>query len=122
MLVENKCLCTGVYKLIVSGVSGSKVQRLVTLSVQSEAGSSSEASVEHTPVPVAQFGAHVTDLHANRNKKFKDYYLVSDIQCSVVSVWAGQVCDNNGHTWKLFMTMEPVIQRAHPGPLRIHSA
>ncbi len=68
----------GVYKLVVSGASGSTTQQLVTVTVMSEGGEASEGveGVDYAPIPVTEFGAYVADLHAGSNKKFKDLYKV----------------------------------------------
>ncbi|XP_064393625.1 uncharacterized protein LOC135341070 isoform X2 [Halichondria panicea] len=66
----------GVYKLVVTGASGSTTQQLVTVTVMSEGGKASEGveGVDYAPIPVTEFGAYVADLHAGSNKKFKDLY------------------------------------------------
>ncbi len=69
------------YKLVVTGASGSTTQQLVTVTVMSEGGDACDAGegvvgVDYTPIPVTQFGAYVAGLHANGNKKFKDLYKV----------------------------------------------
>ncbi len=68
----------GVYKLVVTGASGSTTQQLVTVTVMSEGGEASEGveGVDYAPIPVTEFGAYVADLHAGSNKKFKDIYKV----------------------------------------------
>ncbi len=71
----------GVYKLVVTGASGSTIQQLVTVTVMSEGGDACDAGegvegVDHAPIPVTEFGAYVAGLHANGNKKFKDLYKV----------------------------------------------
>ncbi|XP_064386166.1 uncharacterized protein LOC135334779 [Halichondria panicea] len=63
----------GVYKLVVTGASGSTTQQVVTVTVMSEGGEASEG-VDYAPIPVTEFGAYVADLHAGSNKKFKDLY------------------------------------------------
>ena len=71
-------LYIGVYKLVVTGDSGSTTQQLVTVTVMSEGGEASEGveGVDYSPIPVTEFGAYVADLHAGSNKKFKDLYKV----------------------------------------------
>ncbi|XP_064393132.1 uncharacterized protein LOC135340597 isoform X2 [Halichondria panicea] len=66
----------GVYKLVVTGASGSTTQQLVKVTVMSESGKASEGmeGVDYAPIPVTEFGAYVADLHASSNKKFKDLY------------------------------------------------
>ncbi|XP_064386168.1 uncharacterized protein LOC135334780 isoform X2 [Halichondria panicea] len=66
----------GVYKLVVTGASGSTTQQVVTVTVMSEGGEASEGveGVDYAPIPVTEFGAYVADLHAGSNKKFKDLY------------------------------------------------
>ncbi|XP_064386156.1 uncharacterized protein LOC135334774 isoform X2 [Halichondria panicea] len=66
----------GVYKLVVTGASGSTTQQLVTVTVMSEGGEASEGveGVDYAPIPVTEFGVYVADLHAGSNKKFKDLY------------------------------------------------
>ena len=68
-------LYVGVYKLVVTGASGSTTQQVVTVTVMSEGGEASEG-VDYAPIPVTEFGAYVADLHAGSNKKFKDLYKV----------------------------------------------
>ncbi|XP_064386213.1 sushi, von Willebrand factor type A, EGF and pentraxin domain-containing protein 1-like [Halichondria panicea] len=63
----------GVYKLVVTGASGSTTQQVVTVTVMSEGGEASEG-VDYAPIPVTEFGAYVADLHVGSNKKFKDLY------------------------------------------------
>ena len=71
-------LYVGVYKLVVTGASGSTTQQVVTVTVMSEGGEASEGmeGVDYAPIPVTEFGAYVADLHAGSNKKFKDLYKV----------------------------------------------
>ncbi len=69
------------YKLVVTGASGSTTQQLVTVTVMSEGGDAGDAGegvegVDYAPIPVTEFGAYVAGLHANGNKKFKDIYKV----------------------------------------------
>ncbi len=66
------------YKLVVTGASGSTTQQLVTVTVMSEGGDAGEGveGVDYAPIPVTEFGAYVAGLHANGNKKFKDLYKV----------------------------------------------
>ncbi len=71
------CVYAGVYKLVASGPSGS-AEKCVELIV-SVPGDEEEVvgEVDLTPIPVAQFGAYVTEHHANGNKKFFSNYTVS---------------------------------------------
>ena len=71
-------LYVGVYKLVVTGASGSTIQQVATVTVMSEGGEASEGveGVDYAPIPVTEFGAYVADLHAGSNKKFKDLYKV----------------------------------------------
>ena len=71
-------LYVGVYKLVVTGASGSTTQQVVTVTVMSEGGEASEGveGVNYAAIPVTEFGAYVADLHAGSNKKFKDLYKV----------------------------------------------
>ena len=100
---NNICYYLGVYKLVVTGASGSKLQKLVTLTVKPEGGDSGKSGVNYTPIPVAEFGVHVSDLHANRNSKFKDHYLVSD---SVLCVGSTSMCSVLTLLGKYALTME----------------
>ena len=68
----------GVYKLVVSSPSGAKVDKQLELTVygDGETVDAEDVSTDFSPIPVAQFGAFVTDYHANSNKKFRDHYKV----------------------------------------------
>ncbi len=66
----------GVYKLVASGPSGS-AEKCVELIVSVPGDEEVIGEVDLTPIPVAQFGAYVTEHHANGNKKFFSNYTVS---------------------------------------------
>ena len=66
----------GVYKLVASGPSGS-AEKCVELIVSVPGDEEVVGEVDLTPIPVAQFGAYVTEHHANGNKKFFSNYAVS---------------------------------------------
>ena len=68
----------GVYKLVVSSPSGAKVDKQLELTVlgDGETVDSGDVFTDFSPIPVAQFGALVTDYHANSNNKFRDHYKV----------------------------------------------
>ena len=93
-------LYVGVYKLVVTGASGSTTQQVVTVTVMSEGGEASEGveGVDYAPVPVTEFGAYVTDLHASSNKKFKDLYKVMLYSCVCA---CGRMCYPHTHTQNL---------------------
>ncbi len=65
------------YKLVASGPSGTAEKEL-QLIVVPEGGGEEEtaAEVDLTPIPVDEFGAYVTEQHANGNKKFSNNYTV----------------------------------------------
>ncbi len=63
------------YKLVASGPSGS-AEKCVELIVSVPGDEEVVGEVDLTPIPVAQFGAYVTEHHANGNKKFCNNYIV----------------------------------------------
>ena len=79
------CVCTGVYKLVASGPSGTAEKEL-QLIVALEGGGEEEVTdkVDLTPIPVDGFGAYVTEQHANGNKKFASNYLVGLIHVLIL--------------------------------------
>lgn len=79
---------SGVYTMVAEN-SFSKVKRDVRLSVHVEgahtAFSEGVASREPMPpVPVADFGQHVADLHSNNNKPFREQYMVCWLRQSLL--------------------------------------
>ncbi len=70
------CVCAGVYKLVASGASGS-AEKCVELIVSVPGDEEKVGEVDLTLIPVAQFGAYVTEHHAKGNKKFFSNYAVS---------------------------------------------
>ena len=69
-------VCAGLYKLVASGPSGS-AEKCVELIVSVPGDKEEVGEVDLTPIPLAQFGAYVTQHHANGNKKFYSNYTVS---------------------------------------------
>ena len=70
----------GVYKLVAANMSGS-VEREVKLFVHKE-GDHKPGVVDQKelrPVPVAEFGKYVEELHANDNQQFGKQYKVSRV-------------------------------------------
>ncbi len=68
-------VCAGVYKLVATGAAGTAEKSLELI-----VGSPEDKTVDDvdlTPIPVAEFGAYVTEHHANGNKKFSNNYTVS---------------------------------------------
>ncbi len=73
------CVCAGVYKLVASGPSGTaekELQLIVVPEGGGEEATAAEFEVDLTPIPVDEFGAYVTEQHANGNKKFANNYSV----------------------------------------------
>ena len=72
---------SGVYKTVVSNEYGSE-EREVKLTVYEEGGTRSMDAaisrhvVSSRPIPIAEFGKYVAELHANSNQAFKDLYQV----------------------------------------------
>ena len=64
---------SGVYKLVASNECG-EAEKVVTVSVMSEGCDGGEEI--NQPVPVAEFGAFVSEHHARGNKKFRESYEV----------------------------------------------
>ena len=62
------------YKLVASNKCGES-EKVVTVSVMSEDCDGSEEI--NQPIPVAEFGAFVSEHHARENKKFRENYEVS---------------------------------------------
>ena len=61
-----------------SSPSGVKVDKQLELTVlgEGETVDAGDVFTDFSSIPVAQFGAFVTDYHANSNKKFSDHYMV----------------------------------------------
>ena len=77
-------MCTGVYKLVASGPSGT-AEKEIQLIVVPEGGEEEVTDeVDLTPIPVVGFGAYVTEQHANGNKKFASNYLVGLIHVLIL--------------------------------------
>ena len=70
----------GVYKLVATNKAGS-VEKEVKLLVHNEEEHISDVADQRelTPVPVAEFGKHVEEHHANGNKQFGKQYKVSSV-------------------------------------------
>ena len=75
----------GVYKLVATNVGGS-VEKEVKLFVHKE-GNHKPGLVDQKvlkPVPVAEFGKYVEELHADGNKQFRKQYKVSGVDEKVL--------------------------------------
>ena len=75
----------GVYKLVATNVDGS-VEKEVKLFVHKE-GDHKPVVVDQkmlNPVPVAEFGKYVEELHADGNKQFRKQYKVSGVDQKVL--------------------------------------
>ena len=72
---------SGVYKAVVANQHGSE-EREIKLTVNEDGGASStdgingDGMVTSRPIPIPEFGKHVSELHANSNQPFKDLYQV----------------------------------------------
>ena len=109
-------LYVGVYKLVVTGASGSTTQQVVTVTVMSEGGEASEGveGVDYAPISVTEFGAYVADLHAGSNKKFKDLYKVklvlSCVQSTIIIRVFNPRTHTHTHTLRIWTVGRGVIQ------------
>ena len=69
---------SGTYKLVVKNDEG-HIEREVKLTVLTEGENpviSGESALKSSPVPVADFGKYVSNLHSNSNAGFKEQYQV----------------------------------------------